>query len=230
MRTVRKTIWNKASCWIASFDILGFKELVNIDVETIEAEFVQEDYEATLSHLESRCEAYSPGCLDYLWFSDTFVMFTPDDSATSYTVIQQAAKHFIEECIYSSIPIRGAISVGSLIRGHDNRSLLGKAFIDVHMFGEDQDWLGLILTPEAIRKTKSYGLDPTHHDFISSDQIPMRKCRNEGVLAYRFQNGRANFPSPLLAYLENMKQKAGPKHYLKYERTIAFIKKHYRCI
>lgn len=230
METVRKTTWNKASCWVASFDILGFKELVNVDGGSIEAELVQEDYEETLSHLESRCKAYSPGCLDYLWFSDTFVMFTPDDSAQSYTLIQQAAKHFIEECIYSNVPIRGAVSVGSLIRGHDNRSLLGRAFIDAHVFGEDQNWLGLILTPDAIRKAKGYGLEPTHHDFISSGEIPMRKYGAEMVVAYRFQNGSANYSSPLLLHLESMKQGAGHEHSGKYERTIAFIKKHYRYV
>jgi len=157
-------------------------------------------------------------------------MFTPDDTAKSYTVIQQAARHFIDECLYSSIPMRGAVSVGTLIRSHDNRALMGRAFIDAHVYGEDQDWLGLLLTPDAITKARSYGLEPTRHDFISSDEIPMRKCSAKNVLAYRFQNGRSSFPSPLLTLLENMRQEAGAAHSLKYERTIEFITKHYRYV
>jgi len=222
--------WHKASCWVASFDILGFTNLIDIDGDTIEAEFVQDDYEETLNHLEKHCEVYAAGCLDYLWFSDTFVMFTPDDTAKSYAVIQQAAKHFIESCLYSSIPIRGAISVGPFIRGHDNRSLIGRAFVDAHLFGEDQDWLGLVLTPTAIQKARSYGLEPKHHDFIFSAAIPMRTYSSTEVLAYRFQNGTANFSSPLLPHLESMRQKAGASHFGKYDRTIEFIKQHYRYV
>jgi hypothetical protein len=155
-------------------------------------------------------------------------MFCPDDTAKSYAIIQQAAKHFIEECLYSSIPIRGAVSVGTFVRSNDNRALMGRAFIDAHVYGDDQDWLGLLLTPDAIAKARSYGLEPTRHDFVSSPEIPMRKCRSENVLAYRFQNGTANYSSPLLTPLENMKQKAGAGHSDKYKRTIEFIKNNYR--
>ena len=155
-------------------------------------------------------------------------MYTPDDSPRSYAVIQQAAKHFFEECLYSSIPIRGAVSVGTFVRSHDGMALMGGAFIDAHTYGDDQDWLGLILTPSAIEKAKSYGLDPSRHDFVFSTDIPMRKCKESEVAAYRLQNGSANYSSPLLPILENMKHKAGSAHHAKYDRTIDFIKKHYR--
>jgi hypothetical protein len=220
--------WKVNSCWVASLDILGFTNLVNINGDTIEIDFIQEDYEKTLDHLKSRCDEYSPGSLEHLWFSDTFVMYTPDDSARSYAVIQQAAKHFIEECLYSSIPIRGAVSVGTFVRSHDGRALMGSAFVDAHIYGDDQDWLGLILTPSAIKKAKSYGLEPSHHDFVFSNEIPMRKYIESEVAAYRFQNGSDNFSSPLLPILKNMKHKAGTAHHAKYDRTIDFIKKHYR--
>ena len=222
--------WHVNSCWVASLDILGFSNLVNIEGDTIDIDFIQEDYEKTLCHLESRCQEYSPGSLEYLWFSDTFVMYTPNDSARSYAVIQQAAKHFIDNCLYSSIPIRGAISVGTFIRSHDGRALMGRAFIDAHVYGDDQDWLGLLLTPTAIARARAYGLEPTHHDFVSSDEIPMRRCNAKEVVAYRFQNGRDNFSSPLLPLLENMRQQAGIEHRRKYERTIEFIKGHHRAI
>lgn len=222
--------WEVNSCWVASLDILGFSNLVNIEGDTIDIDFIQEDYEKTLEHLKSRCTEYGPGSLEHLWFSDTFVLYTPDDSSRSYAVIQQAAKHFIDECLYSSIPIRGAISVGTFIRSHDGRALMGRAFIDAHVYGDDQDWLGLILTPAAISKAITYGLDPIRHDFVSSKEIPMRKYKANEVLAYRFQNGSDNFSSPLLPLLESMQQKADIKHRCKYARTIDFIKKHHRSI
>lgn len=225
-----KTKWIVADCWIASFDILGFKNLVNLDGDSFEAICIQEDYEETLGHLESTSTDYHPGDIDYCWLSDTFVMFSPDDSAKSYTVIQQAAKHFIEKCIYSQVPIRGALSVGSFIRSEDNRSLMGNGFIDAFIYGEDQNWLGFLLTPKAIKKVRSYGLEPSRHDFVCSDEVPMRKCNATEVMAYRFQNGAANFSSPLLSMLGAMKSKSGEEYRVKYEKTMNFIEKYYRYI
>lgn len=220
--------WITAYCWVASFDILGFKGLIDIDENSMEAEFAQEDYERTLSHLKDIRGAYSTEALDYLWLSDTFVMFSPDDTYQSYGVIEQAARRFIEECIYSGIPIRGAISCGALIRSNDKRSLMGQAFVEAYIYGEDQDWLGLILSPSAIIKARSLDLEPTHHDFIYSDEIPMRNCCRKGVLAYRLQKGADSSIAPLLSSLEGMKQAAQSKHHPKYERTIDFLKKHAR--
>ena len=185
------------------------------------------DYEETIKNLKESCEHYETGYLDYCWFSDTFLMFTPDDSARSYCVIEFAAKHFIENCICARIPIRGAISVGSFMHSKDNRSFIGNAFIEAYEYGEDQDWLGLIITPKAIEKAKSYDLFPVRHDFVQSDKIPLRKFSNKDVLAYRFQNGAANYPCHLLPMLRDMKLHSDEKYRYKYERTEKFIEKHY---
>ena len=222
--------WAFANCWVASFDILGFKNLVNIDGETFEASLVLEDYEETLAHLQSTCSDYHSGSLDYCWLSDTFIIFTPDDSALSYSLIQQAGKHFFEKCLYSSVPIRGALAVGPFIRSHDGRSLMGKAFIEAFTCGEDQNWLGFLLSPSAISKARSFGLEPAHHDFVYSDDIPMRKGKAQDVMAYRLQNGRANFSSPLIHFLQQMRHQAGIPHFEKYDRTIQFLQNHYRTI
>ncbi len=154
-------------------------------------------------------------------------MFTPDDSPQSYVVLQSAAKHFLMKCLGSRIPIRGAISVGHFVRSKDNRAFMGKAFLDAFEYGEDQDWLGLVLTPTAISKARSFDLEPIHHDFVRSDNIPMRKFHHQDVLAFRLSNGAANFPSYLLPRLHDMKMHSEEKHRGKYERTEKFIEEHY---
>ncbi|WP_243383818.1 hypothetical protein [Geothrix alkalitolerans] len=225
-----ETKWILSNSWVASFDILGFKNMVNVDGATFEATLIMEDYEETLAHLESTCRDYQAGFLDYSWLSDTFIIFSRDDSAQSYALIQQASKHFFEKCLYSSIPLRGALSEGSFIRSKDGRSLMGKAFIEAFTYGEDQDWLGFLLTPSAILKARSFGLEPSRHDFVSTEEIPMRKCLASDVMACRLQNGRANFSSPFIHFLQQMRHQAGPAHFNKYDRTIQFIQNHYRFI
>jgi len=225
---IKADTWIKSNCWLVVFDILGFSNLIATNKDDLQAFSVRVDYEQTIEHLENSCEAYSPGGLDYCWFSDTFLIYAADDSARSYTIIQLASKHFIEKCIYSRIPIRGAISVGAVMHTEDSKAFIGGAFIEAIKYGNDQDWIGLIITPNAIKKAESYGLNPTHHDFVQSDDIPMRDFKGQNILAYRFQNGAANYPSPLLPSLRDMKLHSEKKYHHYYEKTEKFIIKYYK--
>lgn len=223
--------WIVSDCWLACFDILGFKNLINVDAGDFEGLYLRVQYEEVLEHLEERCKRHSsePSSIDYCWFSDTFLMFCSDDSARSYVTIQSAAKSFMDRCISSQIPLRGAITVGPFIRSRDKRSFIGRGFLEAFEYAEDQDWIGLILTPGAIKKVESYGLSLLY-DFVRSDEIPMRKMRGQDVLAYRFQNGAANFPCPLLLMLKDMKMTSHEQHHGKYDRTVEFIEKHYQWL
>lgn len=225
-----KDKWIHWNCWVACFDILGFKDMVSFDDNgSIKALYVMDDYEETLKHLKKVCDVYEEGDISYCWLSDTFIMFTPDDSARAYSVIEGTAKYFMDKCLYTCVPLRGAISVGTFTRSIDNRAFLGKAFIDAFNYANDQDWIGLILTPMAIKKIETYNLDLIY-DFVADGSIPMRNYNPKEVRAYRFQNGAMNMPSRFLSELKDMKAQSGKKHKAKYERTEAFIQRHYQFI
>jgi len=222
--------WIISNCWLAVFDILGYRDLLSVEKDDMKFYQVLFDYQDTLNYLKESCNQYEIGWIDYSWFSDTFLMFTPDDFARSYRVIEFASKNFIEKCLYSRIPMRAAIAVGPFMRTKDNRTFIGKAFLEAFEYAEDQDWIGLLMTSSAIKKAESFGLNPTHHDFVRSDKIPMRKFAGQNILAYRFQNGAANFSSPLLPILREMKQLSDENYRYMYERTEQFIEEHYRYI
>ena len=107
--------------------------------------------------------------------------------------------------------------------------IIGPSFLEAHEYCEDQNWIGLLLTPSATVAVRQAGLEPLHHDFVLDD-IPLRKMSSENVLAYRFQNGMSNYSSPLLGCLAEMKHSAPDKDKGKYSSTMAFIEKHYRYI
>ncbi len=89
---IKADTWIRSNCWLAVFDILGFSNLINVNEDNLQAFNVRVDYEETIQNLESSCNDYFPGSLNYCWFSDTFLIYTSDDSAKSYTIIQLASK------------------------------------------------------------------------------------------------------------------------------------------
>jgi len=107
--------------------------------------------------------------------------------------------------------------------------IIGASFLEAYQYCEDQNWIGLLLTPSATTTLRKIGLEPLHHDFVV-ENIPLCKMPIENVLAYRFQDGMSNYESPLLNFLEEMKYFAPSKDKEKYHKTILHIRKHYRYI
>lgn len=219
--------WNTIQTWIAHFDILGFKNRINYDDQSLLLEILKSSIDDAIADLEKDINHFYD-VIEYISYADTFIIYSKATETTGYPELVRASKNFINTCIYKRLPIRGAISHGELILGHDNKILMGKAFLESYEYGEDQNWIGLILTPSASMKLKSINLDPIRHGFINRD-IPLRKFSifDENVYAYRFINGSTNYTCPLLPILKEMLQKATGKEKVKYLNTIKFIDKHY---
>ena len=172
--------------------------------------------------------ANSAESIGYFVFSDTFIFFSKSDQVNDYPGLMSASKSLIRKAISMGLPIRGAISYGDCVFGHENKVLMGKAFLESHEYGEDQNWLGLILTPSATKELQLHELHPQRHGFVNKD-IPLREFSSESefVYAYTFINGSTNFECPLLPKLEELKRFAPEIAKEKYINTINFIKKHY---
>lgn len=176
--------------------------------------------------------------IDYLCYADTFILYSKSDENKNYPALQHAATHFMEKCIYKAIALRGAISFGEIAVGHDRRFIIGKAFLDSHRYAEDQNWLGLILTPRASAQLKEVksdtmrsGIHPERSGFIYT-KIPRREWSrlDEQVHAYTFCRGAFSFECPLLPKLREMQVQALEESKTKYENTIQFIEKYWRTI
>lgn len=218
--------WNKRDGYIGVFDILGFKRRIdNADNEVLR-DILTEKLADLFEVLESDITEH--GELTFTVFSDTFVVHTPDSVGSSYGWFLRQCKNLIERSIHVRLPLRGAISSGQVFTSDNPPIIIGKPFIEAYEYCEDQNWIGLLLTPSATTAISDLGLEPLHHDFISDKSIPLKKKSVENVLAYRFQNGSANFKSPLLGPLEEMRHFAPVKDKKKYDKTIEFIKKHYK--
>jgi hypothetical protein len=90
--------------------------------------------------------------LHYAHFSDTFILYTPDESRESFETLSSAAGNFFVNMLYDGEPLRGAMTCGSFYADKDKSILIGTALIDAHEYAEKQDWIGYVLTPQAVEK------------------------------------------------------------------------------
>ncbi|MCE5212919.1 MAG: hypothetical protein LLG40_15360 [Deltaproteobacteria bacterium] len=219
--------WNQKDAWVGVFDILGFKNLIR----QTDQEFPRALLTSKLNDLFEALDhdVMHHGQLEYMVFSDTIVIFAPDLEAHSYGWFLLQCTIIINKSIAVRLPLRGAISVGTAFISSSPPMIIGPSFLEAHEYCEDQNWIGLLLTPSATLAVRRAGLEPLHHDFVLDD-VPLRKMSSENVLAYRFHNGMSSFSSPLLKFLGEMKHFAPDQDKGKYDRTMAFIEKHYRYI
>jgi hypothetical protein len=221
------TSWKNVETWVAHFDILGFKSRINYDDQSLLLELLKSSIDEVIEGLKEDIR-YFEDSINYTSYADTFIIYSKAAGNSGYPELDLTSKKFLSTCVYKLLPIRGAISYGELILGHNNKVIMGKAFLESYQYGEDQNWIGLLLTPSASSKLKSMGVDPIRNGFINRD-IPLRKYSifDEDVYAYRFINGSTNFECPLLPSLNEMLQEAPGKEKVKYINTIRFIEKYY---
>ena len=221
------TTWNTLRTWVGHFDILGFKDRINNDDQTLLLQVLKSSIDQVIIELEESIEGFED-VISYTSYADTFIMYSKKMEASGYPEIDITSKSFLNICVRNRLPIRGAISFGELILGHNGRTIMGKAFLESYEYGEDQNWIGLVLTPTASLQLKSMGADPINNGFINRD-VPLRKYSifDEDVYAYRFINGSTSFQCPLLPILNELYQKAPGTEKVKYLNTIRFIERHY---
>jgi hypothetical protein len=212
--------------WLAVFDILGFSKFV----ETKPPIIVREGYEEVLRLFEEATKDQKG--ISKAWFSDTFIMYSGDDSIAPYPNLWQAAHVFFKECINVRMPMRGAIHFGPFHVEKERDTFIGPAFIEAFQSAEMQDWVGLIMTEDAIHRIRKNELEPLHHSFAKTE-IPFHKGKSEGrcdklFYAYTFAHGATNYEEPEIKILEELRHYAPEKDKIKYSRTIDHIRMFHR--
>jgi len=214
--------------WVAYFDLLGFKQHIKkcglIDAFGLLGWCSNE--------LEYHAQQYEN--VNLVSFSDTFLLYTSDDSRASFQAITDVSRSCFDEFILAGIPVRGALAFGELYADATNNLYLGKALIDAYEYGEQFDWLGFVLHPTALKQMRK----PEVSQPVS--QLCYKKwlveCKNrktnvvkkKRVVAYKAGPGSimpVTGGNPYLQTAEEMhKATKSKKHRSKYRNTIQLLK------
>ena len=181
---------------------------------------------SAIGKLKERTTAWEN--VGYAWFSDTFLVYTDDDSADSFGAMDNISRWFVYFLITDDIPVRGAISCGMLYADRENDLFFGEALIEAYEYGEAQDWIGLLLCPSAERRLKDYKLKTeTLLNYVYTD-VPFNKRANnliQNLLVCIVGNCvSVNDQNPIIKRLSEMRERVVDESIRsKYDRTIKFL-------
>lgn len=164
--------------FVAFFDILGYKELVqNLSVNELKErmEKVSELVKKYIYYAELSFEC--DGEINYVIFSDSIVFYSKDMTANSFKSICMIANSFLFFSILDYMPVRGAISHGEFYIDKEKNIFFGKALVKAYETEGMQKWSGACICEETIEYVKSIYSDTVSWlekaNFIFRYEIPI---------------------------------------------------------
>ena len=205
---------------------MGFGQIVR---QTTLDEVFHTIYEKCL-HEKEWLEAKGNNALrkfEFAHFSDTFLIYTPNDTLNSLAAIQWASKSFFETMLSHQIPLRGAMTCDEFYADRSNDVFLGKALVEAHEFGEKFNWIGFVLSPSATCRMTELGFPATNGD-NSNDykqwDAPTKRDK-ELVMAHFLNTNTAFGTQTLEQILMSMAAKtSNPEVQQKYDNTLRFLR------
>lgn len=223
-------LFKQTKRWVSYLDLLGFSDLIR-----------SKNWVYVFSHYTKAIEllikdrGVKPE-IDKTWFSDTFLIYSPDDTVSSFLSIELITRWFIYFLIRAGIPVRGAMSCDDFYADTENKIFFGQALIEAYQYGENQNWIGFVLCPSAVNQMNIIGLPATERINYAYWNIPF-KCSPVGLSAclpayiVGGAEGNTSTGNPCLEKLKEMKKRLkDSKHLNKYENTIRFIEVNHRTL
>jgi hypothetical protein len=217
--------------WVGYFDLLGMKDLYKSGTHI--SIFVA--LSNAIEKFQDRVTAWPN--VGYVWFSDTFVVYTGDDSAESFGAIDSISEWFCYFLIWANIPVRGAISCDVLYADREYDLFFGEGLVEAYEYGEAQDWIGLVLCPSATERLKHLGLPPEERLYYTYAEIPFSKRPKELVrklpacIIGNWVGKSPNDQNPIIEKLNQMKERVIDEVIRsKYDRTIKFLNDNKRFV
>ncbi len=215
--------------YVAYFDILGFKNTLlnfkeqyggHLDV------FVKVYYHDVIKAIEN-IERYNHDYVTITWFSDSFLLFSHDETLRSFVTIDRAARHFFQKIVCKGMPLRGALAFGEFYGEQHDSIYLGQALIEAYQYAENQDWIGFIITPSVVKELDGSKIVLSRQNYLEHDII-FKDNSIKRLYAYKPQPSKYDSMLPKVREMQSQARDKHPDKYdekykQKYERTIAFL-------
>ena len=159
--------------FIAFIDILGFENYVyrNSHLHVKKRMILLREL---LSKTEQMISSVSRSMYNFgdsirtVIFSDSILIISNDRSRNSLEILIFTCSIFLGQCLKNRIPIKGAISYGTITANFNSSLFFGKGLIDAYKLQEQLSIYGIVLDEKAEKKFKS---------FITIDKNDCVRCK-----------------------------------------------------
>lgn len=137
------------------------------------------------------------GIFQYILLSDTLVLCPGDNRSKDDDIVQQLidivkiAHYILGKSIRNRIPIRGTLTYGNItFKTEIGQSMvLGAGVIDAYLLEKEQDWIGIVVSPESLRLLRldhaSINLNKICENMlVMYDKIPLKKQGTPTMMGY----------------------------------------------
>ncbi|WNH10851.1 hypothetical protein [Thalassobellus suaedae] len=142
--------WKETSNrFIAFIDIMGFSNYVYRNEHSVvkkrmnKLQSILEDTEKKINDLKK--DTLKSESIKSVIFSDSILLITKGNSEDDLKTILFTCQVFLTNCIIDKIPIKGAISYGTLTADFNKSLFFGKALIDSYNLQEELFMYGIVL-------------------------------------------------------------------------------------
>ena len=226
-KTIKYNSNNEKRRWLGYFDLLGIQNVIKHN-NTVSVFVI---YQRAIEQIIAREAAIDN--VEYVWFSDTFLIYTIDDSIQSFRDINFFCRWFAFFLITGSavpVPVRGSISCDSLYVDKENDLFFGKGLVEAYEYGESQNWIGFILCPSAQMQLEVLGYPAELRVNYAYTNIPYNK--RESKLIKNLPAcilGQGVSPNPCIDSLIKMRDMVTDDKIIeKYQNSIEFIQRNKR--
>ena len=187
--------WN-VTCnrFVGFFDIMGFKDMVlrnsHADVlkkinEIREAIGVIESYGRELltskedTHRVGKPHSYAEAIVLPVFFSDSIVLVSEDDSKACARKIVMLAAWLMYKSLTNGLPIKGALAYGEQTADFEESLHVGRPLIDAYMLQEELHMYGAVLHHSMegyLKENNMVSYINENKRFLCRGQVPLKDC------------------------------------------------------
>jgi hypothetical protein len=139
----RATMVVGSSGYVAVLDVLGFKALVAADYKNA----------SVIRYLQIIEASLAGSTIPSIVFSDSIVLALHGKEPENLRLMCETCSRLMYDLISADIAIRGAIACGDFATSNVNGSafIAGKPIVEAYEFEQKQNWIGMLLTPSALK-------------------------------------------------------------------------------
>ena len=175
--------------YIALFDILGFKQIVERNLLDRVVKAFASFIIGTSMARKFVTDVYEQAEISYRIFSDTILVYSEKDTKEALLNMVRFCQLMVSMMFADGILLRGAITKGDVFISEENGVFVGKPIVRAYLMEQDQEWVGCWIDDQCIEAINAEYLVRLMNDDIVEYEVPLKSGDVKRRLALNWTYG-----------------------------------------